>query len=43
MEKEREELMELKHEAVLGFRTVFGIAFSTGVFYLALILYLSLK
>jgi len=43
MEKEREELMELKHEAVPGFPTVFGITFSVGVLYLILILYLSLK
>lgn len=39
MEKKREELMELRHEAVPGFRTVFGIVFSVCVIYLGIILW----
>jgi hypothetical protein len=43
MDKHEKELMELKHEAVPGFKTLFCVIFSIGVFYLALILYLSLR
>lgn len=38
MKKEREELKELRHEAVPGYRTVFYIVTAAATLYLALIL-----
>jgi hypothetical protein len=38
MEKEREEIKELKHEPVPGYRTVFYIVLTIAALYLAVII-----
>lgn len=38
MEKERDELMELKHEPEPGYRTAFYIVLAVAVLYIAVIL-----
>jgi len=40
-EKHKEELMELKHDPVPGYRPVFFVAFAVGVVYLAIVFLLS--
>ncbi len=42
MTEEREEKMELTHEPVPGYRTVFFIAIAIGALYLGLILFKTL-
>lgn len=43
MAKEKEELKELKHDPMPGFRPLFYIVFSIGVLYLGTIAFLSLR
>ncbi|MFH1479669.1 MAG: hypothetical protein ABIG67_00240 [Pseudomonadota bacterium] len=42
MGEEREEKMELSHEPVPGYRSIFFVAITIGVLYLGLILFMTL-
>jgi hypothetical protein len=43
MDKDEKELMELKHEAVPGYRPVFNVVFLLAVVYLGLILWKTIR